>query len=143
MYDSILLSTDGSEGTAAAISEAISLAETFDATIHALFVVDERDEMTSYDMVVENLEREAEAALDAVGRDAEAAGVPVEKHLRRGVPSEEIVDGAEAYGADLIVMGTHGRTGVDRFLHAGSTTERVVRRAPLPVLTAPLHAGLD
>ncbi len=61
-------------------------------------------------------------------------GVDVERHLRRGTPSEEIVDAAADYAVDLIVMGTQGRTGFSRIATAGSTTERVVRLTAIPTL---------
>jgi nucleotide-binding universal stress UspA family protein len=61
-------------------------------------------------------------------------GVRVERHLRRGAPSEEIVDAAADHGADLVVMGTQGRTGFSRLAAAGSTTERVVRLTTVPTL---------
>lgn len=138
MYDAILIPTDGSEGTAAAVSQGIALARQFDATVHVLHVVDERHAMTDYDVVNEELEAAAERAIDAIADRLDAEGIPVERHLRRGVPHEEILDAADAYGVDLIVMGTHGRTGVSRVVNLGSTTERVVRLAGVPVLTAPL-----
>lgn len=67
----------------------------------------------------------------ALGEDR---GVDVERHLRRGAPSEGIVDAATDYGVDLIVMGTQGRTGISRIATAGSTTERVVRWTDVPTL---------
>jgi nucleotide-binding universal stress UspA family protein len=85
-------------------------------------------------MVVEKAEAAGERALDAVAEMAEARGVAVEKHLRRGTPAGEIVDAAAEYGADLIVMGTQGRTGFSRIASAGSTTERVVRLTAVPTL---------
>lgn len=138
MYEAVLIPTDESEGTVGAVTEGIELASRFDAVVHALYVIDERQSMTDYDMVTEKLETRGERALDAIAEEAAAADVGVEKHLRRGIPHEEILDAAEAYGVDLIVMGTHGHTGMDRVLHLGSTTERVVRHSPLPVLTAAL-----
>ncbi|GAA0537025.1 universal stress protein [Halorubrum ejinorense] len=139
MYDAILCPTDGSPGSDAAVEHACSLADLADAEIHALFVV---DEMTAgadrWDMIVEREEERGERALDAVGAAGAERGVRVEKHLRRGRPHEEILDAATDYGAALIVMGTHGRTGVGRFLTAGSVAERVVRHSEVPVLTARL-----
>lgn len=141
MYSSILVPTDGSESAAEAITAAATLADRFDAAVHALFVVDERFVADDYDIVVEEAEREGERALDRAGRLGADAGVDVEKHLRRGIPHEEILDAADAYGADLVVMGKHGRTGIDRFLHLGSVTERVVRASEIQVLTVPLSGS--
>ncbi len=134
MYDRVLVPTDGSEPSQRAADHAVDIASQYGATVHALFVVDQRGTGAHFDAVVEAQEAEGEAALDTVGERADAAGVPVDKHLRRGVPHEEIVDAADEYDADLIVMGTHGRTGFDRVVSAGSTTERVVRLTSVPVL---------
>lgn len=137
MYSTILVPTDGSDGAAAALGTALGLAAEFDAAVHALFVVDERFVATEYDAPVEEAEREGEAVLDRAGERGREAGIAVEKHLRTGVPHEEIVGAVDDYGADLVVMGKHGRTGLDRFLNLGSVAERVVRAAPVQVLTVP------
>lgn len=138
MYDTILLPTDGSEGSRAAIEVAAEYAVAFDAVVHALYVIDERFVEAEYDMVVEKSESRAEAALDEASAVGEEYGISVEKHLRRGTPHEEILDVIDDYGADVVIMGTHGRTGLDRFVHLGSVTERVVRYADVSVLTVPL-----
>lgn len=138
MYDEILLPTDGSDGVQAAIDHALYVAGLADATVHALFVVDERGAAGEWDMVVEREEERGESAVDAVAAAGNERGVAVERHLRRGTPHEEILDAADAYDVDLVVMGTHGRTGIDRFVNAGSVAERVVRHAPMPVMTARL-----
>ena len=136
-YDAILCPTDGSPGSDAAVAHACYLADLADAEIHALFVVDELIAgADGWDVVVEREEARGERALDAVDAAGAERGVPVEKHLRRGRPHEEILDAASEYGADVIVMGTHGRTGVGRFIAAGSVAERVVRHSEVPVLTA-------
>lgn len=68
------------------------------------------------------------------------AGVPVETAVLSGDPHKRIRDYADEHGADLIVMGTHGRTGVDRYL-LGSVTEKVVRTADQPVLTVRMEGS--
>jgi nucleotide-binding universal stress UspA family protein len=142
MYDRLLVPTDGSDGTEAVVQQAITIATRCGATIDALAVVDETfPAAAEYDVVVEGLEAEAETALGAVTDACERAGVDADPHLRRGVPHEEIVAAVDAYGSDLIVMGTHGRTGVDRVRHLGSVTERVVRQSPVPVLSTPLSTA--
>lgn len=72
--------------------------------------------------------------LKAFARPAETVGVRVRCVLREGDPSREIARLAEALPADLLVLGTHGRGGFERFL-LGSVTEKLLRRAPCPVLT--------
>jgi nucleotide-binding universal stress UspA family protein len=139
MYDEILCPVDGSPGSDAAVEHAIGLADLAGARVHALFVVDEGIAGgDGWDVVVEREEERGERALDAVAAAGAERAVPVERRLRRGRPHEAILDAASDYGADLIVMGTHGRTGVGRFLAAGSVAERVVRHSEVPVLTARL-----
>lgn len=132
MYQRILVPTDGSDPSVRAAEHALDLAAQFDATVDALFVVEES--AGHWDMAVEKEEAAGERALDAVAELAEARGVSVERHLRRGSPAGEIVDAAADYGSDLIVMGTQGRTGFSRIASAGSTTERVVRLTAVPTL---------
>ena len=78
---------------------------------------------------------ELDRLLASAKRDAEAAGARrVETQQLQGVTASEIVEFAKTHGIDLIVMGTHGRTGI-RHAMLGSVAERVLRRAPCPVLT--------
>jgi len=136
-YRRILAPTDGSDPSNRGVDRAIELAEQFDATVHALYVVDQASRAGDWDIVVERQEAEGESALTAAGDRADAAGVDVERHLRRGAPADEILDLVAEADIDLIVMGTHGRSGIDRIRHAGSTTERVIRGAAIPVVAVP------
>lgn len=77
---------------------------------------------------------EAKSALERVAREEVPQGVEVRTHVRCGFPPEEILSEATECGADLIVIGTHGRTGVERVI-LGSVAERVIRSAKIPVLT--------
>ncbi|HSD67224.1 MAG TPA: universal stress protein, partial [Vicinamibacteria bacterium] len=84
-----------------------------------------------------------QSALEALAAPADAAGVPVHFGVYEGRVVAEIVDRARAWPADLLVMGTHGRAGFERWA-LGSVTEKVLRKAPCPVLTVPPPAeGLD
>jgi nucleotide-binding universal stress UspA family protein len=85
----------------------------------------------------ERLVPETQALLDRLSKRLLKEKLSVETRLTSGVPSKEIVKLAERQGADLIVMGTHGRSGIDH-LFAGSVAEKVVRLSPCPVLT--VHA---
>lgn len=134
MYGRILVPTDGSDHSECAAEHAMDLAAQFDATVDALFVVEEAGPKGHWDFPIEKQESLGEQALDSVAALGEARGVRVERHLRRGKPAAEIVDAAADYGADLIVMGTQGRTGFSRIASAGSTTERVVRLTEVPTL---------
>ena len=139
----MLLPTDGSEGAAEAIATGMELAARFELTAHVLYVIDSRFIAIEYDPVVEKAENQAENALDHAGEVGASYGISLKKHLRTGVPHEEILAAIDAYDIDFVVMGTHGRTGIDRLVHLGSVTERVIRSAPVHVLTVPLNARPD
>jgi nucleotide-binding universal stress UspA family protein len=137
MYDRIVVPTDGSEGMARVLEHAADLARAHDAGLDFVYVVNTAafanlPMETSWEGVRESLKEEGEAALEGAERAAE--GVPTERHVLEGSPAREIVAYAERSGADLVVMGTHGRGGINRIL-VGSVAERVVRTAPMPVLT--------
>lgn len=162
MYDHILYPTDGSDGAAAALRNARDLAELCGATVHVLHSIgprpaamglagDPQSDSTqgmvgnpkgeSAGMVgqrqdTQELREEVEsAATDLVETVAEEFDpVPTETAVRRGRPHEAILDYAAENDVDAIVIGTHGRTGLDRYL-IGSTTEKVVRLSDVPVVT--------
>ena len=140
MYDAILFPTDGSEGANAALSHALALAETFDATLHVLYVADSnRDSVTTVGReVVDALETEGQSVVDDVVERARTAGVSTVDEVVQGGPHRTIVDYADARDVDVIVMATHGRTGLDRYL-LGSVTAKVVRTSPVPVLTVKME----
>ena len=138
MFSNVLIPTDGSDGAREAAAVAFELARQFDATVHGLFVIDERVIDGEFDFAVEAAEETAENALDALGELGDDYGIDVRKHLRRGTPYDEIVRAIDAYEVDHVVMGTHGRTGFDRIVNLGSVTERVVRTASVPVTTVPI-----
>lgn len=139
LYDHILVPTDGSAETRRAVEHAIDLADEHEATIHALYVLNTASYASvsvdaSWEGVSDMLREEGEAAVEAVADLARSADVEVVSVLRSGSPSREIVRYAEEEGCDLVVMGTHGRGGIDRLL-LGSVAERVVRSSQVPVLT--------
>lgn len=136
VYHDILIPTDGSDEARRAIQEGTALAGVTGATVHGLYVVDDRDYNTlpesKWLSLQDELEAEGESATGVVRTEAESAGVDVVTSVTRGVPHEEILRYVADNDVDLIVMGTHGRTGFDRFL-LGSITEKIIRRAPVPV----------
>lgn len=137
MYDTILVPTDDSEPAGEAVDHGIDLAASCSATLHVLSVVDSSAYASldvSSEQALDELEARAEAATGEIAETAAEAGIEAVTNVSIGTPHEQITDYAEAVDVDLIVMGTHGRTGLDRFL-LGSVTERVVRAAPAPVLT--------
>ncbi|WP_251343480.1 universal stress protein [Haloplanus halophilus] len=136
MFDRILFPTDGSDGAAAAFDHVLDLADAHDATVSVLYVADTtRDSVTRIgDQVVDALELEGTEIVSEATERASDRGVATVAEVLQGEPYSTIVDYAAASDADLIVMPTHGRRGLGRFL-LGSTTERVVRRSDVPILT--------
>lgn len=135
MYERILVPTDGSAAVEGAVEQALDLAETFDATLHALAVVEPVYTVNEgFGSMYDTLESDAKASVEAIAERGESAGVTVETAVRSGMIHREILEYAEDADIDLIVMGTHGRTGLERYL-LGSVTARVVRLADVPVLT--------
>ncbi|MFB6159184.1 MAG: universal stress protein [Candidatus Nanohalobium sp.] len=136
MYDKILVPTDGSEGAEVAVEHAIDLAKKYDAELHAVYVVDVRAGSAA-DMwanLLSEFEEIGEEATEGIKTRAREAGVKAVAEVVRGIPHREINDYAGENSVDLIVMGTHGRSGLDRIL-LGSVTEKVVRTSEIPVLT--------
>ncbi|WP_129116486.1 universal stress protein [Halegenticoccus tardaugens] len=136
MYDTILLPTDGSEGAHAAAEHAFDIARRYDGVVHVLYVADtNRDSLTVVgDEAVDALEEEGQAVVEEVVRRAGSVGVETVTAVVQGGPHRTILDYVDEYGVDLVVMATHGRRGLERYL-LGSVTERVVRTSPAPVLT--------
>ncbi|WP_049894333.1 universal stress protein [Halogranum rubrum] len=136
MYRTILVATDGSEYSDAAAAHAIDLAHKYDAALHALSVIemDVSFSETISEQMLKDLEGRGQKAVDTITARAHDAGVTsVEGTVVRGTPHRAIVDYAHDHGADLVVVGTHGRRGLDRLL-LGSVAERVLRTADVPVL---------
>jgi nucleotide-binding universal stress UspA family protein len=135
MFDTVVIATDGSESAERAVVVALDLAERFDATVHALYVVDESDVTGSPEEVRDDLR----AALETDGEDAlegviDRAETDVVTAVREGKPPTEITGYVEEVDADVVATGTRGRHGEHSFL-LGSVAEAVVRRCPVPVLT--------
>ena len=119
--DNVLVPTDGSEGAEAAAEHAIDLVTEVGGTIHALHVTSDGGENES-------------SPIDDVRDRGEAAGVEVVSATRSGRPHEAIAGYVAEADIDVVVMGTHGRTGLRRYL-LGSVTERTVRFSPVPVVS--------
>jgi len=137
MFETILVPTDGSEGTERAAEVALTLAAEQEASLHVLHVVD--TSVLPLDghskALLETLEERAEASVTDLVERAAGRGIdPVSGDLREGVPHREILDYAADNDVDLIVMGTHGRSELGKMV-LGSVTDRVIRRASIPVLT--------
>jgi nucleotide-binding universal stress UspA family protein len=138
MYEHVLVPTDGSDGTMQALEHALDIASTRDATIHALSVVDRRLYLAAgedqKDELKETMEVDARAAVERVADAASEAGVACTTTVRDGIPYRAILEYADENGMDLIVMGTHGRSGRDKLANLGSVTERVVENTDTPIM---------
>ncbi|CAB3288320.1 UspA domain protein [Methanocaldococcus lauensis] len=138
MYKKIVVPTDGSDVSIEAAKHAIVIAKKFDAEIYAIYVVDVSPFVGipaegTWELISEVLREEGEEALKKIKKMAEDNDVEVHTEMIEGVPAKEIVEYAEKKEADLIVMGTTGKTGLERIL-LGSVAERVIKNAHCPVL---------
>lgn len=135
MYDTILFPTDGSEAVQEAAEHAYDHAERYDADLHVLFVVRESEStaIAGQTAAMDMLDADAEEALRSVTEGAAGRGIEVFSEVRVGTPYREIIDYTDEVGIDLVVMSTHGRSGIGRFF-MGSVTERVIRDGNAPVL---------
>ncbi len=137
----ILFPTDFSNGARAAMDHAISLAKDYQAKLILLYVIQDisvaewyiPSSLSAADLV-EDMQKSAWNEMNKWGTEVAPKVKDVEKMVVRGVPFVEIIRTAKEKNADLIVIGTHGRTGIDHMLF-GSTAEKVVRKAACPVLT--------
>lgn len=147
MSNKVVIPTDGSECAENAAETGFNLAEKLDATVYALAVGDiDLAEISSVGGApprskADVTEIAAEWA-NQLADDAEAHGLDAKGIVRTGVPAEEIADYAEEIDADMIVMGTAGRTGLEKRI-VGSVTDKVVRTAPVPVVTVRPDGTID
>ncbi len=133
---SVLLATDLSATSFPAETEAVRLASGLRARLIAVSVIDPgtlRLPGGRFHARVDQVRGEREQAAQALVARAQEAGVPTAFLVWEGDPGEAIIDAASSEGADLIVLGTHGRRGLDRSIF-GSVSDHVVRHAPCPVV---------
>jgi nucleotide-binding universal stress UspA family protein len=141
----ILVPTDFSKSSVNALTYGVALAERFGAELHLLHVVQDLALFIPEAVLgtlsplppsppVEQFTEAARAALERVLRDVGRPGLVIHPEVAEGVPFQEILRVARERTIDLIVMGTHGHTGLAHVL-LGSVVDKVVRRAPCPVLT--------
>ena len=137
MFDRILAPSDGSEAAEQAMHTAVELAEIHDAAVKVLYVIDTSVYLRHArvaDTIISELEEDAEEVTDEAADYARQTEGEMRTEIVRGVPHEEIQDHADEHDMDLIVMGTHGRTGLKRAI-LGSVTEWIVMTSDIPVLT--------
>ncbi len=134
MYDRILVPTDGSDVATAAAEAALSLARAFDSELHVISIV-ESEPFPGFDQVTDELARLGRNAVSEMDAQATEAGVDVTTAVLENEPVHRaILDYSDEHDIDLVVMGTHGRTGIDRVV-LGSVTEQTLRLSPVPVMT--------
>lgn len=139
----ILLATDGSKFSKRAADYGLDMAKKLDAGVLALFVInlkhfelyalEHHDDITGYEDENIRISKEGEDALGYVVTRAREKGVNLTTRIVRGYPADEIMKVAKDENVDLIIVGSLGRTGIERML-MGSVSEAVVRHAPCPVL---------
>jgi nucleotide-binding universal stress UspA family protein len=137
----ILYPTDFSEGSASALAYAKDLVKFYNAKLHIVHVVYDVVKTTgmhvphiSSEELYKELNKWGESEIEKCCAEETRDMDNIEKVILHGVPYEEIIKYAEKEDIDIIVIGTYGHAGLERFIF-GSTAERVVRRAPCAVLT--------
>ena len=147
----ILVPVDFSPHAEHAFTYATTLAERFGAKLALVYVVDDsfvtggwssEIYVSNVPELIENLIADADRRLATLKASAAALGLTAETAVIRGRPAHAIVEHAKNGGFNLIVMGTHGRTGVSHVV-MGSVAERVLRKAPCPVLTVRATEALE
>ncbi len=140
MFKKIVCPIDFSEFTEDTVNYGVAIAKKFEAELHLLHVIPNLNYFTPYESfltpenlvaIEKNIEKEIEGDFQKVMKKID---VPVKKVIKTGVTFVEIIDYVKAENIDLVVMGTHGRSGFEHIL-LGSVAEKVVRRSPCPVLT--------
>ncbi len=137
----ILFPTDFSEGAMNALPYAVDMVRHYGAKLYMIHVIHDLIAVSglhiphiSVDEIYKEMAAAAKKELEEFGEIERRDAKNIEYAILRGVPYEEILKFVDKNNIDLIVIGTHGRKGLDRVLF-GSTAERVVRNAPCPVLT--------
>lgn len=143
---SLLVPTDFSDNAAQALGLAKEIAKGSQATLHLLHVVepvvypaDWSYAQVGFADIEQELQQNAEKELSDLSAALKSEGYNVEYAVKRGRASDEICNYAAENGISIVSIGTHGRSGLEHFLF-GSTTERVLRKAPCPVLSVRLDS---
>ncbi len=135
MYDTVLVTTDGSEHAERAHERGLALAEGFDADLHLLSVVDgnryPEPALSETELVYEDVDNQGRLALKRNATTAESRGVTVTTRFCHGDPGKEILDYARENDVDVVVMGYQGE---DHRRSLGRTAQRVVKAMERPVM---------
>ena len=147
MFKKIVAALDGSDCSDRAFDIALRLAAGDGAELDVISVVDpivmagSAPPSPAMDVLLGDMERDARHLVEQAAVKAKAAGLRAGCEVRLGVPFDEIVRYAKRGGADAIVMGTHGRSGIAHFF-MGSVAESVLREAPCPVIVVREKQGV-
>ncbi|AKB80998.1 Universal stress protein [Methanosarcina barkeri 3] len=138
-FKRVLIATDGSENAEKAASYGMYLAKAACAEVHVLYVISTQHAVTTRTVkswsegLEEYLKDKGRVAIGNVEKMGEEAGVKVKSVFLKGIPADKILEYARENNIDLIVVGTHGLTGIKKFL-IGSIAEKVVRHSRVPVM---------
>ncbi|MFD1569399.1 universal stress protein [Halorubrum laminariae] len=131
LFERVLVVTADTDAGRAAVDAGVEIAAAHGASVDALYVVDTTEH---WDMAVERSEREGETLVEDAESRGAVAGVDVDKWFRYGTAHEEVLGFAAAHDADLIVVGSARRTGLNRLVHPETLPVRVQRGASAPVM---------
>jgi nucleotide-binding universal stress UspA family protein len=144
-FSTVLVAVDFSDSSDNAFRMALAMAKSFSAQLLVLHVINEPVDLRgfyvphiSFEKLEEEIEEGAQKMMESFCRRNMADFNNYDCSIVAGLPYEQIIAQAEEKSADLIVLGTHGRTGLDHVLF-GSTAEKVVRKSKIPVLTVRLE----
>ena len=133
-FQRVLVATDGSKQCRPAVEKAIDFSQSYGGEISVVSIVDVPAEFyAEAPQIVEDMIHKAKVYVEEVKKQAEASGVKAEAFVKEGEAYQAIVDLAKERDVNIIVMGSHGRTGLKRLL-MGSVAEKVIGYAPCPVL---------
>jgi nucleotide-binding universal stress UspA family protein len=147
MLDKIMIATDGSDASRHAASLAISLAKQSNGKVIAVYVVDIQRlaHLPGYTTLhglkkslLDVMLKEGEDAVGYIKGKSKDEGVSFEKVILKGNPSDELLRYSKELGADILIIGSIGRTGISKFL-LGSVAEKVVRHSEVPVMVVPFN----
>ncbi len=140
-FDKLLVASDGSEFSKAAVREAITIASACSSTLYVLHVVESGVEVELWDtMAAERLEKHMRKHLEGIQAKASKQGVTCELIMHLGdKPYQLIVSEAKKHKVSMIILGSHGRSGLPRLM-MGSTVSRVIGHAPCRVMVVPLKS---
>ncbi|MBM4284485.1 MAG: universal stress protein [Deltaproteobacteria bacterium] len=140
--EKILFPIDFTEKIDTLLPLVTTFVEKFDATLHVIFVAQDLGDFTAFHVPHGNIKQfqgevlqSAQQKMAGVAREMLQGFAKLKTHVCLGSPADKIVEYARSEAIDLIIMGTHGRKGLERTIF-GSVCDKVVRNAPCPVLTA-------